>query len=183
MKKIFVLLLFVTAPVSVFAMRDAAPPVYGRPTLYGEYEINAEDVARASHLYGDAPRTASIRVIPNAKKVAVAKHPVKAKKAKSKKMPVKKKMAKPKSDSVVAVGPIVPDAPQPKETPAVKKEVHIAPPPAVPSGDAVSIAGAVRANLDESSYCVRRAKHGRGVPDGFVLMPGRPDLMSCVSHE
>lgn len=184
MKKLSVCIFGLFLPLCAVAMRDATPPVYGRPTLYGEYEINAEDTARAANMYGNAPRRASIRTIPNAKKAAVAKHPVKAKKAKPKKQPVKKTLIKPTNDSD-AVGRDAPDVAKKTDDVVAPVETVVvsAPKPVVPSDDAVSIASVARETRDVSSYCVRRAKRGRSVPDGFVLMQGRPDLMSCVADE
>ncbi len=67
---------FITA--NVFAMADRTPPVYGVPTLYGEYEVSSDDTHRAAKMYGDAPHPAAIRA-GAVKNTPVAKHPVKAK--------------------------------------------------------------------------------------------------------
>lgn len=175
-------------PMACWAMSDYTPPVYGRPTLYGEYEITKSDVARAANIYGNAPR--AITADASAKN-AVAKHPVKAKKVKPKKSKARKSSAR--------AGKKVPGiAPQPKPAQVielasapvfeevVRKDVkEEAPVPEVPktnipSDYAAEIKGALSNKYDVSSYCVSVSAGDGKIPDGFVLMPGRPDLMSCT---
>lgn len=196
---------FIVIPTSVFAMADRTPPVYGRPTLYGEYEVVADDVARAGKMYGAAPHAQPIRVATPTKTPA-AKHPTKPKKsgprkkAQKKSAPVARAVTKsPQTDTATTVPEnvdvVVADAAPAKiveievssETaPIVADAVVAAPtepvraPAPQPTPQAADIAGAVANKLDADSYCTSQAQApGGNMPDGFILMPGRPDLMSC----
>jgi len=176
---------FILMPVGVFAMGDTRTPVYGRPTLYGEYEISPADTRRAAAMYGAAPHNPSAKIPTKVKKVA-SKNSIKKKKAAMKKAASKKKalvrVAK-KADAPVAVKKVE----EKTVAAAVQESVPVAAPvrvsaPAVPSPVAVSIAAsATAAPRDIDAFCTQRAGRGTGrLPDGFVLMPGRPDLMSCT---
>lgn len=165
-------------PVAAFAMADRTPPVYGRPTLYGEYEISSGDTRRAAVLYGAVPKNAA------------EKMPVKAKKVMPKKS-VKKKKTQKKSSSTKPMEPmpivIAPAAPDdvivvPARAAAPIAEPHEQKKAPIPSPDAVAIAGAVTDDTPGlESFCTRRGKLRKGArPDGVILMPGRPDLMSCT---
>jgi len=159
------------------AMADGRAPVYGRPTLYGEYEINAADVSRAGKMYGDVPRVASIRA-PKSRRANVAKHPVRPKGAIAKKSSKKVIRSSHKKDKVRANKKQVVTAPDVALMPAppiiaVPKRAPVASP------DALAIADALK-TPDIDSFCVTHDTSNTGrVPDGFVLMPGRPDLVSC----
>lgn len=182
MKKV-IMVLFVCMPVAAMAMADATPPVYGRPTLYGEYEAGARDAARAARLYGDTPRAAAIVAKTGA---ASARRPVKAKAAAPKKAAKKKAADKKPSPvkasparraDVVQVPPRTVHAEKTSPAPVPEKA------PYAPSPSVVAIAGAAKDRhemRDVDSFCTRRGAPVRksGVP-GIVLMPGRPDLMSC----
>ena len=184
MKKI-VCIFCCIVPIAGFAMADRTAPVYGRPTLYGEYEISAADARVAAKLYGATPRNSGVKM-PVKTKTAIPKKSVKKKKA-PKKTSVKEK---PKAEAPRAATPdviVVPprDGAQsaPKTdvvAPAVPDKAPSVPVPAAPSKDALAIAASARAVRHENSYCTQRGKRSTGrIPDGFVLMPGRPDLMSC----
>lgn len=185
--------MFITFFVSVnaYAMADRTPPVYGVPTLYGEYEISVDDARRVSELYGNAPaHPAAIRsgIIKN---TPAAKHPVKAKKTAAKKKIPKKsvvsvakksvKVAKktPKVDEVVVATPKTTEI---IETVKDVDAVPVVPAAPVASQDAVDIAARVAHRVDVDSFCTQKKPQGRGnLPDGIIMMPGRPDLMSCVT--
>lgn len=175
MKKI-VFILGCLFPVAANSMADSTPPVYGRPTLYGEYEISAADARVAAKMYGATPKN-PVAKMPVKPKAVIAKKNVKKKK-------VQKKTGAKKSAAPRAVTAVVEKI---EEAPIVVPDVVQAPPPAkkevapaMPSAEALVIAEAARPMRDENSYCIRRASQGKGkLPEGFVLMPGRPDLMSC----
>lgn len=187
MMKRCILSLMVCAPIGAFAMADRTPPVYGRPTLYGEYELTRDDVARAAGMYGDVPHAV---VVAGPAQDKVAKQPVKSKKAAARKSA--KKHAKKTAGARAAKS-------KPKVVIKEEKkaeEVQIAPMPAVepfapvvqaepqtniPDEYAASIKGALANKYDVASYCVPRDIKITGkLPDGYILMPGRPDLMSCT---
>lgn len=194
MKRVILFLFLIIVPMSVRAMADYEKPVYGRPTLYGEYELTSADVLRARTMYGDASRRATpIRDAAPVKKKAAAKHPVKPKAAArgAKKIAQQKASKKPAKTGEKAIVPedkivVVENVPAPvqvaaEDSPAVvtaKKTPRVAP---VADKSATSIAGQLQYKLDTDSYCT---SHGRGtgdnLPAGIILMPGRPDLMSCV---
>lgn len=226
MIKFFMLIISVIMPMAVFAMADYTPPVYGRPTLYGEYEITKSDVVRAGNMYGNAPRAINAG---NGTKNAAAKHPVKPKKAKPKARkssaragrkvptPVRTLTAagtpaavgtstavgtptavKPKPAVIVKEGDkesvqVLVDAAPEKKIDAPQAEQKIAPTEStsaptqaattktnIPGEYAADIKGALSNKYDVSSYCVPISEGDGKIPDGFVLMPGRPDLMSCT---
>lgn len=182
---------FVALPCAAYAMADRTPPVYGRPTLYGEYEISGDDVRRARAMYGDVPIHVQPIRTSLATKQPAAKHPVKAKsvapkkKAKKKVVPQKKAAAPAAADIIIVPAKVaeVPAAvpPQVETAPEPMPEVVVAPKP-VPRADekAENIAGALSYKLNADSYCTQRATpHSGNLPDGYILMQGRPDLMSC----
>lgn len=161
-------------PAAAMAMADTATPVYGRPTLYGEYETTSADRRRAAAIYGAVPQNAAEKMPVKAKK-PVSKNALKKKKAQNraakKQKPVPKVVQKPDVEDVIVVPPhdIVP-------TENVEKK------PIVPSDTAVAIAavaGVPDAPSIESFCTQRRSLHRGELPDGIILMPGRPDLMSC----
>lgn len=203
-------------PMAAFAMADYTTPVYGRPTLYGEYEITKSDVARAGNMYGNAPRAIGAG---KGTKNAAAKHPVKPKKAKPKarkssarvgrKVPTPvaagtpaavgtPTAVKPKPAVIVKEGDkesvkvLVDAAPEKKiDVPQVEQKIaptESTPAPTlaatpktnIPGEYAADIKGALSNKYDVSSYCVPISEGDGKIPDGFVLMPGRPDLMSCT---
>ncbi len=195
MKRIILYLFVVLLPTVCFSMADYEnPPVYGRPTLYGEYELSADDVRRARSMYGDAPQRAAPIVAPAARAKPQAKHPIRpkatargaTKKKVHEKAPVKKveKVKKEKPQDIqVATEKIT--------EPSVKvvKDADIAPvvaaPRPAPQADksAVGIADKLGYKLDVESYCtIRRAPYSGPLPDGIILMPGRTDLMSCIER-
>lgn len=214
MIKFFMLIISVIMPMAVFAMADYTPPVYGRPTLYGEYEITKSDVARAGNMYGNAPRAINAG---NGTKNAAAKHPVKPKKAKPKARkssaragrkvptPVRTLTAagtpaavKPKPAVIVKEGDkesvkvLVDVAPEKKiDVPQAEQKIAptesttastqaVTPKTNIPGEYAADIKGVLSNKYDVSSYCVPISEGDGKIPDGFVLMPGRPDLMSCT---
>ncbi len=184
MRKIL-LTVFLLAPVVAFAMGDTRAPVYGRPTLYGEYEISAADARRAAAMYGAVPQNAAAKLPVKVKKVA-SKNSINKKKTAAVKAASKKKS--PIRAAKKAAAPVIrqKEAEQPAPA-AVKDAAPAAEPvtariPARPSPVAVSIAASASAEplRDIESFCTQRGGQGTGrIPDGFVLMPGRPDLMSC----
>ncbi|MDE6250054.1 MAG: hypothetical protein K2M34_00255 [Alphaproteobacteria bacterium] len=173
---------------NAFAMADRTPPVYGVPTLYGEYEVSADDAARASKMYGNTPRPAAIRA-GAIKNTPVAKHPVKAKKTAAKKKTAKK--SKQVSVKKVKVAKLVPASEQTeniKDVSVAQKDVDKTPVVVsqhvpVASQDAVEIAARAAHRVDIESFCTQKKPQGRGnLPDGIIMMPGRPDLMSCTTN-
>ncbi len=173
-------------------MADSTPPVYGVPTLYGEYEISADDTRRAADMYGKySKRPAAIRA-GAVKNTPAAKHPVKAKKAAAKKKAVKKSKKVAMKKSVKAASVPAKVATLPKQDDNIEKvsvvqkddkkvPAHVAKP--VASQDAVDIAAHASHKFDTESFCTQIKYQGRGnLPDGIIMMPGRPDLMSCVSN-
>lgn len=196
MKRVILFLFLIAVPMSVRAMADYEKPVYGRPTLYGEYELTSADVLRARTMYGDASRRAApIRDMAPVKKKAAAKHPIKPKAAargakKSAQQKTSKKPAKPGNKITVAQDAqdkivVAKNVPSPVQVAAEDSPVAAAEktPRAAPVADksATSIAGQLQYKLDTDSYCTSRGRGtGDNLPDGIILMPGRPDLMSCV---
>lgn len=183
MKK-FVVALFVVVPAVAMAMADSTPPVYGRPTLYGEYEMDSARMSRAAKFYGDAPRIAAI---PAKNAAPAAKRPVKAKpavpKQVKKKKAAKKKVTQPKAAAARSADEVQVSV----SAMHIEKTESVSVQPAkkiyMPAPSAVAIAGAAKQGRefrDVDSFCTRRAAPSRksSMP-GIVLMPGRPDLMSC----
>lgn len=176
---------FITA--NAFAMADRTPPVYGVPILYGEYEVSGDDAARASKMYGATPRPGVIRA-GAIKNTPAAKHPVKAKKTAAKKKTAKKSKTAPvKQVKVAKELPVPKQTESIKETPVTPKDVDKAPVVAqhvpVASPEAVDIAARAANRVDIESFCTQKKPQGRGnLPDGIIMMPGRPDLMSCTTN-
>ncbi len=178
---LFTVLIF---PSMLMAMADVSQaPIYGVPTLYGEYEVTSDDVRQAGQMYGDA----SVRVQPIRASVdkPVAKQPVKAAKVK------KKSVKKAKAVKKVAPAPAekkatakVDAAPalekMPEAVPEKVEVVEMAPVQVNPMANV--IADAVAENIvDVDAFCTQRKPlHAGKLPDGLILMPGRPDLMSCT---
>ncbi len=200
MKKLIFLFALIL-PIAGWAMADHTPPVYGRPTLYGEYEITGSDVARASGMYGDVPHAAPIRVA-HATKTPAAKHPVSPKKATPKARKSSVRAAKVKATLPKKTEPSVEEIKKEEDVPpadtaakeAEEKTVMVEAAPVsepapvaetnIPGQYADSIKGALSNKYDVSSYCVPRPAGAHGaLPDGFILMPGRPDLMSCTDNK
>lgn len=205
MNKIVKIFIFTAAPISaVYAMADSRAPIYGVPTLYGEYEITGDDISRANKMYGTPPvaRPAPIRTHQIAAHPQ-AKHPVKPKGAVSKKKPSVRKPAvkpaapraaenKPAPDiitvppRVIMVPPLTPDEQDAHNRDAGTITVPTPSPspvsvPAKSRQYAENIVGALSYKYDIESYCTQRKPlHTGNLPDGIVLMPGRPDLMSCT---
>jgi len=183
MRKI-ILTVFLLLPVVAFAMGNTRTPVYGRPTLYGEYEISAADTRHAAAMYGAVPQNPAAKMPVKVKKVA-SKNSIKKKKKTAVKAEAKKK-APMRAVKKVAAPVMVKKAEEQKVEIAVKEPAPVVEPvpahaPAAPSPVAVSIAAsAAGAPHDIDAFCTQRGGRGAGrLPDGFVLMPGRPDLMSC----
>lgn len=174
MKKIIAVVCGVFLTVSG-AMADRIMPIYGLPTLYGEYEFDANDTKRAAAMYGNVPKNAVLKMPIKAKRV-VAKKALKKKKS-------QKKIAKNKPKEIA---PVLDMSPIPTDDIIIVPPREIVPDVQIkipqPSVVAIAIAGAAMdAAPNLESFCTRRGVFGRGrLPDGFVLMPGRPDLMSCV---
>lgn len=183
MKILKIVLLAVFIPTVAFSMADSQPPVYGIPTLYGEYEVSADDVRRASNMYGDAPisRPAPVRA-GTTQKVAAAKHPVKSKKV----APKKKKKVKTKpviKQAAVSSSVEKEKLPEPVVVAVVPAPVDTKSEP-VPSPVATAIAEHAADKIDIESFCTHvRPQGNANLPDGIILMPGRPDLMSCVDSQ
>lgn len=192
MKWIHLVSVFIGMPTALFAMADRTPPVYGIPTLYGEYELSPDDLRRARSMYGDVPRARPVAV--PVKSDAAVKLPVKSKKIASKKSSKKKHVrAAAKKDAVVkketehatvkdvAADVVAADGVDQAPLQPVMDTVADMPRPAPkPIPAASDIAGAVSNRMDVDSYCTTQTDNpGKNMPDGFILMPGRPDLMSC----
>ncbi|MBD5400372.1 hypothetical protein HDR61_01325 [bacterium] len=176
MIRIFFILFFI--PCAAFAMADGTPPVYGRPTLYGEYETDVADVSRAAALYGAGAKNMAAKMPVKPKKVAPKKKLNKKKPAKNKAtakvaVPVKATVAAPMPDVIVV---------PPRRV--VARPIVRAKPAPMPDALAVAIAGIAVTEMAPTveSFCVRRGHRPNRVPDGYVLMPGRPDLMCCVDR-
>ncbi len=199
MRKIFLFIVLIF-PSALLAMADVSQPiVYGVPTLYGEYEITDSDVQKAGEMYGESnARVQPIRAGVDVKKTAVAKHPVKAKKVKkaaAKKAKAEQKAKKKiekfsdkKPDMVVTMESKTPEEVEVKvEVPDVAPAADVVSAPVEevvkPSPIATAIAAAAAENVVEvDSFCTQRKPLYKGaLPDGLVLMPGRPDLMSCTT--
>lgn len=192
MKKIVVMILCLL-PVASMAMADRTAPVYGRPTLYGEYEMGAPDTGRAAVLYGAVPKNAAAKMPVKDKKVISKKSAEKkktAKKAAMKKATVKKtaaKKAKPVSRIAAEKVHIEKKKAEPVKMPEpvveVKEEALVVAEKKMPtpSVEAVAIASAAVSEVPSiDTFCTQRGVQRKGnLPDGVVLMPGRPDLMSC----
>lgn len=193
---VYVLFMGCFLVTNAFAMADNTPPVYGVPTLYGEYEILPDDMQRASEMYGtNTPHVAPIRAT-STKQANAAKQPTKAKKAapkKSKKAVAKKKKTN-KKPSVKKSAVVT------EKVESVANDKHVAPADVVtvvpvdaapvvpvasagPSRLAIDIATHAADKVDIESFCIQTKHQGHGnLPDGIIMMPGRPDLMSCVSN-
>lgn len=194
MKRVILFLFLIIVPMSVRAMADYEKPVYGRPTLYGEYELTSADVLRARTMYGDASRRAApIRDAAPVKKKAAAKHPVKPKAAArgAKKIAQQKASKKPAKTGEKAIVPedkivVAENVPAlvqvaTEDSPAVVTAKKTPRPAPVADKSATRIAGQLQYKLDTDSYCTSRGRGtGDNLPAGIILMPGRPDLMSCV---
>ncbi len=201
MKKLFLFYILIAAPCELFAMADYDTPVYGRPTLYGEYEISADDVRCAGDMYGSgSSRVKPVRITAPVAKTPAAKHPIKpqgAVKKKSKsnikkekggaKKSGDKKIVAPEKAAVADNAPVmvantVPDTEIKEKT--EKTQAHL---PVIPDADmpavnenAKNIADAALMRIDIDSYCTQRGSFSGGnFPAGIIVMPGRPDLMSC----
>ncbi len=182
MKMLKFILLAIFIPSLAFSMADSQPPVYGIPTLYGEYEISGDDVRRASNMYGVAPvsRPAPVRV-GTAQKSHAAKHPVKPKKVTPKKKKAKQKPVIKQLESVKLVEKE--QLPEPVVVAVVPVPVETKSEP-VPSPVANVIAEHAADKIDVESFCIHNRPQGNAnLPDGIILMPGRPDLMSCVGSQ
>lgn len=174
--------------------------VYGKPSMYGENTGGVADQSSnaqmygdpsgilAKHLYGEPvndsvkPKPAPVRT---AAPVATSGKPKPVTKAK----PVKPKpVVKPavavkvteEKVKPVAVAPVEKkiDAPVPSEQPIIAKEKAV-PKPRNPGVDV--IASTLQTAIDIDSFCEQINPPVKGpLPAGLVLMPGRPDRMSCV---
>jgi len=170
------------------------PPIYGRPTLYGEYELSADDVRRARSMYGDAPHRAAPIVASATRGNPQAKHPVRpkatargaTKKKVQKKSPGKpiKKVQEEKPQDIIVVPQRIAEPPVNEvKKPDTAPVVTVTRPNPQPDKTAVGIADKLGNKLDVESYCTtRRAPYSGPLPDGIILMPGRTDLMSCVER-
>lgn len=197
MLRLFVFLFVCILPCAAGAMAQRRPLIYGSPTLYGEYEITDEDICRANKMYGAMPR-ADARPSPivareNTNRPA-AKHPVKTKHVMPKKSKKAVKKGTPQKPKVID-DIVVPDkkeivvanvgAPAPSDTTTTDTQKNTAKNmpkiPAIPGEFATGIATAASYKYDVNSYCTQtKPVYTGNLPDGIILMPGRPDLMSCV---
>ncbi len=204
MKKYILFLLCAVMPCAGFSMADHTPPVYGVPTLYGEYEVSSDDVRRANQMYGDVPvartgaKPRAIRIDAPANKKSTAKHvkqqkkAMKKKSAKKKSVPVAKKQVARAGQEMPVTVPYAKEGVEKTVDSSKTKKVRIVAvksftpgavvvPPVEPNPIAADIAHQATYKLDVDAYCMTPDFAPRGkMPDGFVLMPGRPDLMSCV---
>lgn len=188
MRRVIIFLFVVFCMPVADAVADANALVYGIPTLYGEYEISTDDVRRAMKLYGAVPygRVRPIRA--SAPVVAAVKHPIKPK-ATIKKKSVKKSKKVQKKPAKAGVEVTVPVVVSTNDAPAAVVAVQektetvsvAAPQTNIPVAYATAIADSLTYRYDIESYCTRRGVAGSGnLPDGIILMHGRPDLMSCT---
>ncbi len=158
--------------------------LYGVPSMYGEYEeiVVENPVAKYSGMYGkyatdsdvEKIKPTPIRAAAPKPKAGDAKHPVLAKKV----------MKKPVKLSETPV--IQPDQKQ-SEMPApivVKPTIKPEPQPAEAAPQAKDIADSLNNKpFDVDQYCTKINPPVLGpLPPGLVLMPGRPDQMSCVKN-
>lgn len=176
---IFIIVCFF--PAAAMAMADTSAPVYGRPTLYGEYEISVGDARRAAAMYGMVSKNAAEKMPVKPKKV-MPKKSVKNKKARSAakaKQTVKEAAAQKAEPEVI----VVPLRAVPEKVPVdVVQEPLPEKKAPKPSAEALAIAGAATTPDAPSieSFCTRRGTLQKDAGDsGLILMPGRPDLMSC----
>ena len=177
-KTIFIIVCFL--PAAAMAMADTSAPVYGRPTLYGEYEISVGDARRAAAMYGMVSKNAAEKMPVKPKKV-ISKKSVKKKKARSaaKAKQTVKEAAVQRTEPEVIVVPPRATVTEPAEEVKVSVPEKKTP---VPSAEALAIAGAAATPDAPSieSFCTRRGTLQKDAGDsGLILMPGRPDLMSC----
>ncbi|MDE6570731.1 MAG: hypothetical protein K2L95_00725 [Alphaproteobacteria bacterium] len=197
--RFFVLTLVVVMP-AWGAGRDVHA-LYGAPQMYGEYETPMPTRATLMQMYGTPPASprpmmAPIVTAPGgdrrparpprvAPKQAAKKKTAAAQKPQVKKPAlVKKQMpaAQPVASApdvhaivVVADAPVV--APDDVPTRAVTSRRRIPVGPKYARG----IARHVRNAVDVDAFCEKIRPRPRGpLPDGLILMPGRPDLMCCV---
>lgn len=177
--------------------------VYGKPALYGE-DSGAGGVTsqpsnalmygdpsgiQAKHLYGEPVNTvkhkpAPVRTAAPVAKSGKPKPVVKAKAVKPK--PVEKPVVAVKSTDVkekpVAVAPVADkvDVPAPVVEPVVVKEKPVQK-PHNPGVDVITTT--LQTAVDIDSFCEQINPPVKGpLPKGLVLMPGRPDRMSCVQR-
>ncbi|MDE5615964.1 MAG: hypothetical protein K2I81_03980 [Alphaproteobacteria bacterium] len=167
-------------PAAAMAMADRTAPVYGRPTLYGEYEISEGDARRAAVMYGMVPKNAAEKMPIKPKKIA-------PKKSVKKKKTVKKASVKKKENVVAAAEPemeVIVVPPRAAVSLPIKEEVVSVPAKKapMPSAEALAIAAAAVEDVPSlDAFCTHHGTISKGTrPEGIVLMPGRPDLMSCV---
>lgn len=177
MRRLFVVMC-IFMPTYLFAMADNGPYVYGRPTLYGEYEITSDRARQSAAMYGPQTQPRPIAVDVSAVGEKRSQRPPKARRHASAKKSAKKNVK-------------TPQVPQEKEKASVT-DVIVVPPRVVvvpkdnPKTDhrAREYAAAIVRALDwrdVDSFCEKRGlKPGIHPRGGVVIMPGRPDLMSCI---
>ncbi|MDR0741363.1 MAG: hypothetical protein LBF28_01155 [Rickettsiales bacterium] len=143
--------------------------LYGAPRIYGEFEINAENMAAIARLYGKYDNSKpAMRIKPE---------PTRAKKSNVKKAAKAKYAAKPKPRAAVATKFAPESEPAVGSRPVAEAVVHVA-----PDEKAQSIADSLNEKIvTEESYCTQINPPVKGpLPKGLILMPGRPDLICCV---
>lgn len=190
MKVIYCFFGLICIVANAFAMADRTPPVYGVPTLYGEYEVSSDDTRRASKMYGNVPSHPVAIRAGAIKNTPAAKHPIKAKKTKA--VQKKKSVKKSKSVSAQKATKVAKQLPMPKQTEIIEEvaapekvveKAPVTPTAPVASRVAIDIASSVATKVDVDSFCTQVKTQGKGnLPDGIIMMPGRPDLMSCTTN-
>jgi hypothetical protein len=147
--------------------------LYGSPNEYGEYEAGYVDVPLLRTMYGNVVEylPASSAPKPKAKPAPVKKNSTKkiVRAAKPKVIPV----SKPVKSIKPAPKPVVVD---------IVAEPTLAP---VPDERALGIAKSLKEEIvTAETYCDQVNPPIRGaLPKDVILMPGRPDLMSCVKNQ
>jgi hypothetical protein len=166
--------------------------LYGAPKIYGEFEeamVGRRDVGKlygapdnfnARSLYGsyEQARVGTVRKVylPPTAPTARTKHADKAVAVSKSKQKTARpaqyspNIAKPEKEPVHYERPATAEKTQ--------KKIYA---PAAADGSASIIAKTLNERIDTDSYCLRINPPVLGpMPKGFVLMPGREDMMSCV---
>ena len=177
--------------LSTEVMSKNAAAMYGAPGLYGEFNdddtvvVNSKDYRAMYGVYDESEqKVVTPEPKPEPAKVAAAPKP----------KPVAKPVPKPKKEvvtkPVVAKKPATPkpvSEPTPVSVPTppvvipVTEPLVVKPKP-LPDPNAKNIARTLNTRVDVDSYCTQINPPILGpLPPGLVLMPGRTDLMSCVS--
>jgi hypothetical protein len=166
--------------------------LYGAPKMYGEYEGDSYKSARRMYgTPGDSPDHSRLYGKYDPSYPGIKPKPVRAaapvaKKSNPKEATKTKPVSKPKAKKIIRqAAPVIAEpAPQPEPVIVAPAPEPVVAQKPVPDAKAQNIARFLNEKIiTEESYCTQfnPAVKGR-LPKGIVLMPGRPDLMSCVKN-